>query len=233
MKKIIAGVIMSAIALTMGALVGCSSTPSEEVPDDPAGTKTAVFEAEGCDLSEYSGHGWSNNATGCQTIQGQNTQKIRENQSVLNSISNGYFVGFFGVENTALTFDFTSAEAVEATLVLRLASEWGTMTVDDSIMQIEVNGEIIEYNPFTVTGKKIDSAATVEYGVPFADFTISTKISLKKGDNTIKLIGQGAPFGDMESMDIGPGVDCIKIKSMTDVTWESLWEDNQLNVKEN
>ena len=66
---------MSAVALTMGALVGCSSTPSEEVPDDPAGTKTAVFEAEGCDLSEYSGHGWSNNATGCQTIQGQNTQK--------------------------------------------------------------------------------------------------------------------------------------------------------------
>lgn len=231
MKKLITGIITAAVALTMCAFVGCGG---EAAQPDPPGTKTATFEAEGVDLSLANGHGWSNNVSGCGMIQGQNTAKIKENASVLNSISNGYFVGYFGVSDVELTFEVNAAEAVsDATLVLRLASEWGTMTVDQTVMKIEVNGENIDYTPFTVTGKKIESAAVVEYGVPFADFTISPKISLNKGANTIKLIAQGKDFNGNESMDIGPAVDCIKIKSMTDLTWESLWEDNQLNVKDN
>lgn len=230
MKKLISGILAFSLTTCMGVFAACNNGPADE--PDPVGTKTAIFEAEGVDLSEQSGHGWSNNANGCGMIQGQNTAKIRENQSVLNSISNGYFVGFFGVEGTELTFEITSDVAVtDATLVLRLASEWGTMTVDQTVMKVEVNGANLAYTPFTVTGKKIDSAATVEYGVPFTDFTVSPKISLNQGTNIIKLIAQGKPFGDMDSMDIGPGVDCIKIKSQANLTWESLWEDNQLNVK--
>lgn len=217
-------------ALSVCAVAACATDTD---PVDPPGVKTTVFEAEGCDLSLLTGHGWSNNESGCGMIQGQNVAAIREKNDVLNSISNGYFVGFFGVNGTELVFEITADAAVtDATLVLRLASEWGTLTVDTSVLKIEVNGTELDYTPFTVTGKKIAGAEAVEYGVPFNDFTISPKIALQAGANTIKLIAQGKHYGDSQSMDIGPGVDCIKIKSSATLTWESLWEDNKLNVKE-
>ena len=222
-------------AIVLAALVMCSIfafTACGENNTDPPGVKTYTFEAEGVDLSEQSGHGWSNNANGCQMIQGKNTAKIRSNSKVLNSISNEYFVGFFGVENTEFVFEITSdADDAEATLVLRLASEWGTLLVDQTVMKIVVNDVNLEYTPFSVTGKKIEGASEIEYGEPFVNFTIDTKISLKQGANVIKLVAQGKGFGENTAMDIGPGVDCIKVKSKASLTWESLWEDNKLNVK--
>ena len=232
LKKTVAALLACACILPMGALTACGETDGDETEEqNPPGVTTYTFEAEGVDLSEQSGRGWSNEASGCKMIQGQNTAKIRENATVSKSISNGYFVGFFGIEGTVFEFDIESyADETGATLVLRLASEWGTLTVDQSVMKVEVNGANIEYTPFDVTGKKIDGASAVEYGVPFKDFTLSTKIDLKKGANTIKLIAQGKTFGDTV-IPIGPGVDCIKIKSKAALTWESLWEENKDNIK--
>lgn len=227
MKKFI----LALTALTAAASV-CAFTACGGENDDPAGTKTYTFEAEGVDLSEQSGHGLSNNESGCGMIQGKNTTAIKNNKQVLSSISGEYFVGYFGTLGTELIFEITAeAEAEECTLILRLASEWGTMTVDDSVMKIMVNDVKLDYTPFTVQGSSIASAAAVEYGVPFKDFTISTKIKLVEGKNVIKLVAQGKDYNGNTSLDIGPGVDCIKIKSTAKLTWESLWEDNQLKIK--
>lgn len=231
-KKTVAALLAAASILPMGALVACGGNTEEGEEPNPPGVTTYTFEAEGVDLSEQSGRGWSNEASGCQMIQGKNTAKIRANSTVAKSISNEYFVGFFGTEGTELVFEINSdADETGATLVLRLASEWGTLTVDSSVMTVEVNGTSLAYNAFELTGKKIDSAAAVEYGVPFKDFTLSAKIDLKKGANTVKLIAQGKKHPEADSLRMGPGVDCIKIKSKAALTWESLWEENKDNVK--
>ena len=227
MKNVLAALCACACIVPVAAFASCSGDGDST---DIGGDGVYTFEAEGVDLSEQSGRGWSNEASGCQMIQGNNIAKIRDNKSILSSLSNQYFVGFFSTEGTVLEFDIdASAADTEATLVLRLASEWGTMVVDDSVMTIEVNGTKISYDPITVTGKKIDGATEIEYGVPFKDFTVSTKIKLNEGANTVKLIASGKPYNDT-SLCMGPGVDCIKIKSTATLTWESLWEDNQLNL---
>lgn len=227
-KKTTAAILACACAVPMLALTACGD---DENDDNPPGVTTYTFEAEGVDLSEQSGRGWSNEATGCQMIMGKNNSTIADNSKVLNSISNGYFVGFFGIQGTVLEFDINADEAdADAKLVLRLASEWGTLQVDDSVMTVEVNGTKISYDALDVTGKNIGSATEAEYGVPFKDFTLSSSIALKKGENTVKIIASGKLFNDT-SIPCGPGVDCIKIKSKSTLTWESLWEYNKDNVQ--
>lgn len=227
-KKIIAALCACACIVPAAAFAACGDETGNEV----GGDGVYVFEAEGVDLSEQSGRGWSNEAQGCGMIQGENTFSIRDNKTVLNSLSNKYFVGFFSTEGTVLEFNINADAAdAQATLVLRLASEWGTLVVDDSVMTIEVNGTKISYDAFNVTGKKIDGATEIEYGVPFKDFTVSSKINLKQGENTIKLIASGKPYPQTPSLCMGPGVDCIKIKSTAKLTWESLWDENKENIK--
>ena len=229
MKRLFAALAACALTLPVAAFAACGDGNTQ---GDVGGDGVYVFEAEGVDLTEQSGRGWSNEETGCGMIQGENKAVIRGNKTVLNSISNKYFVGFFSTAGTTLEFNINAESAVTgATLVLRLASEWGTLTMDDSVMTIEVNGTTISYDAFTITGKKIDGATQIEYGVPFKDFEVSSKIDLNQGENTIKLIASGKPYPQTPSLCMGPGVDCIKIKSDAKLTWDSLWEDNKLNLK--
>ena len=211
MKRLFAALAACALTLPVAAFAACGDGNPQ---GDVGGDGVYVFEAEGVDLSEQSGRGWSNEETGCGMIQGENKAVIRGNKTVLNSISNKYFVGFFSTAGTTLEFNINAESAVTgATLVLRLASEWGTLTMDDSVMTIEVNG------------------TTISCGVPFKDFEVSSKIDLNQGENTIKLIASGKPYPQTPSLCMGPGVDCIKIKSDAKLTWDSLWEDNKLNLK--
>lgn len=229
-KKTVAALLACACILPMAALTACGEGGgNDDEPPNPPGVTTYTFEAEGVDLTEQSGRGWSNEAAGCKMIQGQNIASIRNNATVLKSISNGYFVGFFGIEGTTFEFNINSSAAEDdATLVLRLASEWGTMTVDNTIMRVYVNDEEINYTPFTVTGTKITDGA-IKYGAPFKDFTVSTSMKLKVGENTVKLVAQGKTYGD-KAIPMGPGVDCIKIKSKAELTWDSLWNENKDNI---
>lgn len=193
-----------------------------------------VFEAEGTDLSGLSGHGYSNEAKECGMIMGSNTKAIRENDKVLKSISNGYFVGYFNSADTTLTFDFESDVAASGvTMKLRLGSEYGTLKLDPSVMTIKVNGEALDYEQISVTGQKVDNQnPQIVYATPFKDYEISTAFDLKAGDNTIEITilenELGIPGTNVAS--VGPGVDCIKIKSDSKLTWESLWESNKEEI---
>lgn len=204
--------------------------------DDPAPEEgEVVFEAEGIDLSGLSGHGYSNEAKECGMIMGANTKAIRENDKVLNSISNSYFVGYFNSAGTTLTFDFESDVAASGvTMKLRLGSEYGTLKLDPSVMTVKVNGKELKYDQISVTGQKVDNNnPQIVYATPFKDYEISTAFDLKAGDNKIEITilenELGIPNSNVAS--VGPGVDCIKIKSDSKLTWESLWESNKEEIQ--
>lgn len=230
MKKIVCSVLaLCAVAATM-SLVACSGGTTDDGLTPEEGE--VIFEAEGIDLEGLSGHGYSNSAEGCGMIMGENTLAIRNNQTVLNSISNGHFVGYFNTADTTLTFNINSdVAATGATMKLRLGSEYGTMRLDPSVMTISVNGTALDYDQISVTGQRVEGTNIV-YGAPFKDYEISTAFDLKAGENKIEITilqnTLGLPGTNVES--VGPGVDCIKIKSESTLTWNSLWESNKEEI---
>lgn len=152
---------------------------------------------------------------------------------MLNSISNGHFVGYFNTADTTLTFNINSdVAATGATMKLRLGSEYGTMRLDPSVMTISVNGTALDYDQISVTGQRVEGTNIV-YGAPFKDYEISTAFDLKAGENKIEITilqnTLGLPGTNVES--VGPGVDCIKIKSESTLTWISLWESNKEEIQ--
>ena len=230
MKKIVCSVLaLCAVAATM-SLVACSGGTTDDLTPEEG---EVIFEAEGIDLEGLSGHGYSNSAEGCGMIMGENTLAIRNNQTVLNSISNGHFVGYFNTADTTLTFNINSdVAATGATMKLRLGSEYGTMRLDPSVMTISVNGTALDYDQISVTGQRVEGTNIV-YGAPFKDYEISTAFDLKAGENKIEITilqnTLGLPETNVES--VGPGVDCIKIKSESTLTWNSLWESNKEEIQ--
>lgn len=220
---------LCAVAATM-SLVACSGGTTDDLTPEEG---EVIFEAEGIDLEGLSGHGYSNSAEGCGMIMGENTLAIRNNQTVLNSISNGHFVGYFNTADTTLTFNINSdVAATGATMKLRLGSEYGTMRLDPSVMTISVNGTALDYDQISVTGQRVEGTNIV-YGAPFKDYEISTAFELKAGENKIEITilqnTLGLPGTNVES--VGPGVDCIKIKSESTLTWNSLWESNKEEIQ--
>ncbi len=192
-----------------------------------------VFEAEGINLAGLSGHGYSNEASECGMIQGQNTKSVRENASVLNSISNSYFVGFFTTPGTTLTFDFTADKASAGnTMKLRMGSEYGTMKIDPSVMTIKVNGTELAYSEISVRGKKL-VGLNIVYGEPFKDYEVSAEFDLVQGANKIELTIKQNSLGikDTNVESVGPGIDCIKVKSGSALTWSSLWDANKAEIQ--
>jgi hypothetical protein len=219
-KKIFGPMLILFFAFVM---VGCDNsenlTPSEG---------EYIFEAEGIDMAGLSGHGYSNEASEVDMILGQNTKNIRENESVLKSISNGYFIGFFTSEGTTLTFNINADKAsTNNTLILRLGSEFGTMKIDPNSMTIKVNGVELDYDQISVRGKKLEGL-NIKYDEPFRDYEVSVPFDLKLGDNKIELTILKNKLGIENTAveSVGPGVDYIKIKSDSILTWDSLWESN-------
>lgn len=221
------------LALCLVALVACGVACTGTSGDDPAPEEgEVVFEAEGIDLTGLSGHGYSNEASECGMIMGENTLSIRNNETVLNSISNGYFVGYFNTADTTLTFNFESdVAASDVTMKLRLGSEYGTLRLEPSVMTIKVNGTELKYDPISVTGQKVEGTNIV-YGAPFRDYEISTSFDLVAGANKIEITILQNTLGIENSnvASVGPGVDCIKIKSSSKLTWNSLWDSNKEEI---
>lgn len=199
---------------------------------DVDATGYVVFESEGIDYTGLSGRGSSNEARGTQMIQGQNTRYIREDSKLIKSISGGYFTGFFTTADTALTFNINAdAESTENSIILRLGSEFSTMKINKDILNVMINDVALDYSEISVSGTAIVDGK-IGYKVPFKDYTLSGKFKLNNGKNVIKLIIRENSLGIIGSTieSVGPGVDCIKIKSTAKLTWDSLWEDNFLEI---
>ena len=195
---------------------------------------TYTFEAEGCDLTGLSSFGYSVNVNETDMIQ----PRKEISASVTNSLSNGYFVGYFQTtdeDGITLKFPIDADKASTGNkMSLRLGTEYGTITLDPDVLQVKVNGTALDYEAITVVGENLTSVTQYKgYTVPFADYTLSAEFDLKAGENLIELTMMPNELGFKDEpmlSSVGPGVDCIKVRSESALTWESMWEDNKLSA---
>lgn len=100
---------------------------------------------------------------------------------------------------------------------------------DINIMSIKVNGVELDYATINISGGTEAGFKTI-----FKDFDISTSFDLKSGENTIELQvvpNETAKYVTTAGADGGaPSIDCLKIKSSSTLTWNSLWEDNKASL---
>ena len=222
--------------MSMSCMTGCDVLNGFLNPDssleESASGKTYTFEAEGIDFSGLTSFGYSVNISETQMILGSH---VNVPDNVVKSASNGYFVGYFnpqGENGLTLRFVINADKASENnTMTLRLATEYGTMTVTPEEMDVTVNGTTLQYNSITVVGENLTSVSQWHgYAVPFNDYKLSSSFALKQGENVIELKIKANELGfadDVMLKSVGPGVDCIKIRSESTLTWDSLWEDNK------
>ncbi len=115
--------------------------------------------------------------------------------------SNERYVTYMHRTDSYLYLDITSDVACDnVKLVLCLGNELSKKVIDNTMYKIEVNGEEISYEAFT-----LPKGSTSASQLTFTEFTISENISLKAGNNVIKLSVQantwlngasGAPLVD-------------------------------------
>ena len=175
-------------------------------------SKTFVFEAEDLDFTGFEGPGYSGAAFGTDVITADSV-----------SASNGYFVTYLYAEGIALTYTIESDRAVDnVTLVLRLSAEVqdfyiapNAITPETPVYTVTVNGTPIMYSPIY-----FDDVPSVGEHLPFNDYTLSVNVSLVEGTNTIILLTDNdiAMAGTMTAT--APMVDCIKIETYANLTWE-------------
>lgn len=168
------------------------------------GESTYIFEAEHTDLLDKAGPGYSGENAGAGMIV--------TNTNI--GASGDKFVAYQCKNGNSLEFYLASDEAVQdATLIVRFAAEYASMTLTPEIYQISVNGTPLDYEDIVLTLP--DGAQQSQ----FADFAI-TGVSLKEGENLIQLktdnnIGLG---GTLTAT--APIIDCIKVTTTAVVIWD-------------
>lgn len=207
MKKFfVAAVLCTVAAAAAITLAACSD-------GTPAGAETYTFEAEYAVLPT-DGAGWSGGMGGVNPdIDGDF------------NASNDYFVvGMYKMGST-LTFNITADKAVDdAKIVARFSTEDPagllngggenpkSYSITDETFLIKVNGEALEYNTITFNNIKTTNK--------FKDYTISTGVSLKQGENVIELVCNNSNSLGGTTLGTAPLVDCIKITTTAELTWQ-------------
>lgn len=234
-KFIAAAAALLALTVTGFAFAGCGGTDVEKDEPLPEGKTSYVYEAEDVDLYGLSGPVFSGEASDYKMVMGANTKYIRENYpEVLESISNQYFVSYFNGPGTILTFTFDSDKASSGnTLKLRMASEWGTLNIKPTNIIVRINGEELNYEPFTISGVKLsDDGSLGQYRTPFKDYTLTEDFDIVEGENIIEVEVGDRDYGLEGFVKYGPGIDCIKMVTDSNVTltWEKLFESRKSNI---
>ena len=176
-----------------------------------------VFEAEYVDdIVNMSGAGYSGTATGYELIKKDKNGEAKA--------SNGYYVTYLYYKDATLTFKINSDAAVDdAKLILRLSAEVMDISLTTTDYNVVVNDSMIGYSQIDIKDVPAQGSGKTK---EFADFTITKKMSLKSGENTIKLVTNNskAMFGTMAST--APMIDCIKISTNAKLTFANKEEEN-------
>lgn len=203
--KKIAGLVMATAMLSgVAALAACGDGTGDG--GSGSGSKSYVIEAEYINLDGVSGAGVSSDQSGVEMIYGDGTQAQKDI-----GWSNGYFVGYTYASNLTLEFAFNVDKAATATIVLRLGSEIGDISLDPSIFSVKLNGTEITYSNMYIENSEIGS-------MKFQDKTVTTAANLKEGENKLTLtvltntLINGTKTG-------GPCVDCVKVQTSAKLTW--------------
>ena len=140
---------------------------------------------------------------------------VKDNGSAM--ASNGYFVSYLYYNGANLQFDFTSPEEVkDVVFVARLSSEFYDIALNDKNFKFVVNDEEVKDFYCDLSGAlSVDSKDKRA----FTNFRISQSLSLKKGNNTIKLVvnNTNAHGGTMYAE--APIVDCLYLGTDAELSW--------------
>ena len=192
---------IAALVLAVGAMTTLCAVTACAENGDGGESKEYVIEAEYIDIANVAGAGISSNQAGYDMIYGDGTNS---------AWSSGYYVGYTYTSECKMDFEFTSDQDATATIKIRLGSEIGKLNMTPKDVEISLNGKSIEYGTL-----QIDNSESMEDMV-FKDYTLTTKASIKEGENVITLqIKDNKLRGGSTG---GPTVDCIKIKTSAAVT---------------
>ena len=128
-----------------------------------------------------------------------------------NDASGGKYVRGLYYYGANLEFIVNSDAAVDdAVLVARLSGEFKDYALTSSDLVFEVNGQPVAYN----------TTINLTEDGPFADYTISTAVSLKAGENIIRLVVENdeKQFPDGTVYAAAPIVDCLYVTSSSELT---------------
>lgn len=198
---------------TSAAPVVASSSTEEVSPD---GEKTFVFEAEyNPYIENMSGPAFSGTYTGLDMIQHDFINK--STGELAYEASNGYYVTGLWKNGQTMAFTINSDQAVTgATFVWRISCECYNIALEPGFYDIYVNGEQINYKKI-----EINDVPSYQTGYrKFEDFTLTTKLALKEGENQIIFYttNKTAMGGTMTAT--APTFDCFKIKTKANLTWD-------------
>ena len=198
LKKVLGLVLAGALLSGVAAVAACGTS-------DAGGVQKYVMEAEYINLDGVSGAGVSSDQSGVEMIYGDGTQAQKDL-----GWSNGYYVGYTYASNLMLEFVFNADVAGTATIVLRLGSEIGDISLDPTNFAVKLNGENVTYSNMYVENSLMEE-------MKFYDKTVSTTANLKAGENKLTLtvltnnLVNGAKTG-------GPCVDCVIIETASKLT---------------
>ena len=164
------------------------------------GEQTYVFEAEDVNFKGIVGKGLSGTATETACIVNDSSY----------GASNDRYVSYLYQLGLGLTFQLNcDVDISNVTLVARLSQFIEDYTYTSDKWKVTINGVDVDYSPiaFSNVPAMSDSTATP---LPFADFTLS-KVSLKKGKNTIQLMTNNNDAIQGTTMESHcPLIDCLK-----------------------
>ncbi len=167
-----------------------------------------TFEAEDVNFQGMWGPVYSGTVTGTDFI-------VYDRRG--NGASNGYYVmgqyakdGDSGYQTTLEFHIDATEETSDATIYLRLSAAYGGFTLNGDAYRVSVNGTVYGYNDITFASaaQGVDSYSAY---LPFEDYLISSKVSLVKGENVIKLVVNNSTTMGGTTKAFAPCVDCIKI----------------------
>jgi len=169
-----------------------------------------VFEIEYIDLDDYEGVGYSGGASGPDAI-------VKDSNGS-GKASNGFFLSYAYKRGIELVFNINSDKDVsDATVYLRLSAEVTDITINSNTYKVQVNDTYLSYGDIVLDNVPAMSSDDLK---PFEDYLIAQNVSLKAGENTIKLITDNDdPMGGTMTS-TAPMIDCLKIVTEANLTWE-------------
>lgn len=170
-----------------------------------------TFEAEDVDFTDKNGYGYSANVS--------ETAMIEEDQDDL-AASNGFFVSYLYYNGAYLEWKINASKDISNVVLLaRLSAEFFDIEVNPNTYDVKVNDVSLSGYDISLTGVEGTMKKLV-----FQDYLISTTVSLKQGDNSIKLITNNENSHTQTAGTYhaeAPMIDCIKLATNETISWAS------------
>lgn len=165
-------------------------------------------------FGEKIGHGYSSDVSG--------TGLIFNGSIVEGGCSNDHFICDLYYNEAFIQFDIEAQTATtDAILKASLSAEYFDRTFTKENWIVSVNGESIDYG--TIVIDNVPSGRDVKRKKAFAEFTLSTSLSLKQGKNVIKLITNNSTRHDATGTRAAeaPRIDCLTCYSDAGLTFDA------------